>query len=651
MKTTAIAFPYQLQPFELIVDNFAGGGGASTGIEMATGRSPDIAINHDAKALALHRANHPTTLHFCEDVFDVSPLAVTKGQPVGLGWFSPDCKHFSRAKGGKPVDKNVRALAWVVVRWAEEVSPRVIFLENVKEFLTWGPLLPDGRPDPATKGDTFRDWVAQLQALGYVVEWRVLKACDFGAPTSRERLFVVARRDGYPIAWPAPTHGPGRAAPYRTAAECIDWTIPVPSIFGRAKPLKENTERRIARGIMKYVLKAPKPFIVRTAHGEVGADGRKRGRGEHPLAEPLPTITTSKDFAVVSPSLIPLTHHGDRRVHPLGEPAPTITGANRGEHALLAPLVARIGQTGGNGAYVNDARDPLTTVTTKAEHLLVAPSLIQQGWGERDGQAPRCLDITSPIGTIVADGNKHALVASFMAKHYGGNETPGSSLAKPLDTITTVDHNAVVACQLQRDFGRSVGAPLDGPAPTTTAGGGGHQAMVASHMVKLRGGPADHQVTAQDLREPAPTFTAGGNHAGVVHAFLTKYYGAEGQDQSLADPLHTITTRDRFGLVTVDVDGEPYVMVDIGMRMLEPAELFACQGFPARYRINVEHNGKRLTKSDQVRMVGNSVCPDLAAALVRANMGAEAGKTGWYAPEEVTAGQLSMFDLPGMAMA
>jgi len=327
---------------ELVVDNFAGGGGASTGIERAIGRPVDVAINHDPEAVAMHQANHPQTLHLCESVWDVNPREVCAGRRVGLAWFSPDCRHFSKAKGGKPVEKKIRGLAWVAVRWAATVQPRVICLENVEEFVTWGPLTHDGRPCPRNRGREFRAFVNALQRLGYAVEWRELRACDYGAPTSRKRLFLIARRDGQPIAWPEPTHGPGRK-PYRTAAECIDWSIPCPSIFERERPLAEATLRRVAAGIQRYVIDAAEPYIVRLGH----------------------------------------TGHGD-------------------------------------AGKVRSVREPLSTITSKAEHLLVAPTLVQTGYGERSGQAPRVPGLEKPVGTIVAGGQKHALVAAFLAKHYTG---------------------------------------------------------------------------------------------------------------------------------------------------------------------------------------------------------------------------------------
>lgn len=414
-----------------------------------------------------------------------------------------NCKHFSKAKGGKPVDKSIRGLAWVVIRWARDVRPRIIIVENVEEFKTWGALGPDNKPCPIQKGQTFRRWVGELKALGYRVEYKELRACDFGAPTTRKRLFIVARRDGLPIVWPEPTHGPGRAQPYRTAADCIDWSLPCPSIFGRKKPLAENTLRRIARGLKKYVLESADPFIVRIGHTGHGDSGKVRG-----INSPLGTVTTKAEHCLVTPQIIHLTHHGERRAHIGLEPLPTITGANGGELAL---------------------------------------------------------------------------VSAFLAKHYGG--VTGQDLGKPLGTVTTVDHHS----------------------------------LVTSHMVKLRGSTATHQQTAQDLREPASTITAGGLHLAEVRAFLIKYYGTDG-DPVLADPLHTITTKHRFGLVTVA--GQDYQIADIGLRMLSPKELFLCQGFPEAYKFAIKYQGKPLSKAAQVRMCGNSVSPPCGAALILANLGA-----------------------------
>jgi DNA (cytosine-5)-methyltransferase 1 len=487
---------------ELVVDLFAGGGGASTGIEQAIGRHVDIAVNHDAVAVSLHQANHPQTRHHVSDVFEVDPLAVTGGQAVGLLWASPDCKHFSKAKGGKPVSKRVRGLAWVVVKWAKLVRPRIICLENVEEFQTWGPLV-DGRPCPMRKGATFGRWKGQLERLGYRVEHRELRACDYGAPTIRKRLFLVARCDGMPIVWPQATHAakPAKGSgmkPWRTAAECIDWTLACPSIFERDRPLADATLRRIAHGVMRYVINAAQPYIV------------------------------------------------------------------------------RIGQTGhGDAGKVRGITEPLSTVTTKAEHLLCSPTLITAGYGERPGQQPRVPGLDKPLGTVTAGGRHHALVAAFLAKHYTG--VVGSDLAEPIGTVTSVDHHS----------------------------------LVAANMVKLRG-----TSTAAAADEPLHTISAGGTHHGEVRALLTKYYGT-GDGQGLEEPLHTVTTKPRFGLVTVA--GQHYEIADIGMRMLQPRELYRAQGFPASYIIDRGADGRVLPKDAQVRMCGNSVCPPLAEALVRAN--------------------------------
>lgn len=506
-----------LEPDEIIVDCFAGGGGASLGIEWATGRSPDEAINHSATALAIHEANHPASRHHHSDIWEVDPLEVARGRRVGLLWLSPDCTHFSRAKGGKPISKKIRVLAHVAVRYAKAVRPRVICLENVEEFLGWGPIArATGKADPARKGRSFRGFVRQLRRLGYVVEWRLLRGCDFGAPTIRKRLFFVARCDGQPIRWPVPTHGRGRAQPWRTAAECIDWSLPCPSIFltkeegsaiGVKRPLAAATLRRIARGVQRYVIDAAQPFIA-------GVGGRA------------------------------------------GQSSP------------------------------RSVDQPYQTVTSKADAVLVVPTLIQTGYGERQGQAPRTLDLHQPLGTVVGCGQKHALVAAFMAKHYGGNETPGAPLTEPVHTITATDHNALVTAHIATYYG----------AKRETGDGRG-----------------------QSLDAPLATQGTANRHA-LVRAFLVAYYGGDRDGQSLADPMRTVTARDRLGLVTIH--GTEYAIADIGMRMLTPRELATAQGFPASYRLDVTLNGKRISKRAQVEMVGNSVNPHVACALVRANLGA-----------------------------
>ncbi len=556
-------------PGELIVDNFAGGGGASTGIEWALGRSPDIAINHDKTALAMHKANHPRTLHLCEDVWNVDIKAVVAGRPVGLAWFSPDCKHFSKAKGGKPVEKKIRGLAWVALRWAGLVRPRVIVLENVEEFQQWGPLV-DGHPCKRRAGMTFKRWCTQVRNLGYVLEFAERRAKLDGAPTIRKRLFVIARNDGKPIVWPEATHGPGKI-PYRTAAECIDWTLPCPSIFlskeeGRKvncnRPLADNTMERIAKGVYKYVLDCAEPFIVN------------------------------------------LTHQGGLRVESLNEPMRTITGAKRGEKALVSPHLQMMSQ----GGRVEPADEPMRTICTEK-------------------------------------GGARSLITPFLAG-VGGRmgQTPARSVDKPYHTTTAKADTVLAAPLLTRSFKQSIGSAIDQPMPTVMPNGGGKTAETLAFLSKMRG-----TNIGLDARTPLHTVSAGGNHfaainarlvqvsdgdypetAFMVAAFLIKYYGTD-QDQHLDEPLHSITTKDRFAVVMVTIRGIDYVIVDIGMRMLTPRELFRAQGFPDSYiierGIRIADHGEalnlfdteiELTRTEQIRMCGNSVSPYPAMAIVRA---------------------------------
>jgi DNA (cytosine-5)-methyltransferase 1 len=557
---------------ELVIDLFAGGGGASTGIEQAIGRHVDIAINHDPEAVNLHQANHPQTRHFVSDVFEVDPLEVTEGRPVGLLWASPDCKHFSKAKGGKPVSKKIRSLAWVVVKWAKLVKPRVIFLENVEEFQTWGPLekrtfnwiddLGQNQtgvrefPDQKRKGETFAIWKRQLENLGYVIEHKELRACDYGAPTIRKRLFLIARCDGMPIVWPEPTHAaPDSLAikakklkPWRTAADCIDWTITAPSIFERKKPLAEATNRRIAKGIMRYVVDAKEPYIVKQA----------------------------------APFLTEHANASSQRTFAADEPLRTQMAQVKGGHFAL-----------------------------------VVPTLIQTGYGERPGQAPRVPGLDKPLGTLVAT-QKHALVSAFMTKFNTGSI--GFSADSPMHTITAggeqarpgtaITQGIVAAHMVHMGHGeqsadgskrwshgvRDVVQPLN-----TITASGAPGALVTSNLLKLNG---DNVEITQNT------------HHDEVRAFMVTYYGTD-QNPALLDPLHTITTKDRFGLVMVK--GEPYAIVDIGLRMLAPRELYRAQGFPESYAIDKGADGRPLTKTAQVRMCGNSVCPPLARAIVSAN--------------------------------
>lgn len=596
---------------EVVADNFAGGGGASLGIELALGRSPDLAVNHDAEAIAMHAANHPTTRHYRESVWEVDPIVACQGKGCALAWFSPDCKHHSKAKGGKPRDQKIRGLAWVAITWAHRVKPRVIALENVEEFREWGPLHRTGeragKPIAARKGETFRAFVRKLERLGYVVEHRLLRACDYGAPTTRRRLFLIARRDGRPIVWPAPTHGKGGELlglkPYRTAAECIDWSIPCPSIFDRDRPLADKTLARIARGIRKFVLEAGRPFVIPVNHG---------GHGRR-----------------------------DHRVHDVDAPPPTVTGGQRGEFAVASATLVRTahgdvdasGKRRGIGSH--DIEQPLPTVCAGGGDFAIAvPYLVHRSNGERVGQEPRIYDAQKPLGTIVAQGQKHALCAAFLAKHYGGNESAagGTPMAAPVDTITSQDHHSVVAAHLVRYNTERTEAEVRGGKvddPISTVDTSRRHGLVATHLVKFQGTSEAHlNASAHGMDAPMPTVTAQGNKLAQVAAFLVKYYGAEqGQHQGVDAPLDAVTTKPRFGLITVTIDGEEYVVADIGMRMLEPRELFRAQGFHDGYEIApVGPKGKPLSKTAQIRMCGNSVSPPVAAAIVQANLGAAAAR-------------------------
>lgn len=591
--------PQYLLPIddELVVDLFAGGGGASTGIEAAIGRHVDIAINHDADAVSLHEANHPQTRHFCSDVFEVDPLQATGGRPVGLLHASPDCTHHSQARGGQPRSRAIRSLSWVVHRWAGTLSkrgcgPRVITLENVEQILQWSPLVakrcpktgrvirtdgtvaPAGErtpideqflvPDTSRKGHNWRHFVEGLRRMGYVVQWRSLVAADFGAPTTRTRLFMVARNDCAPIVWPAPTHHkkPGRGQRrWRAAAECIDWSLPTPSIFERPRPLADATLRRIAKGVRKYVLEAAQPFVL------------------------------------------------------------------------------RIAQQGALGPNVRGVDEPVSTVTSKAEHALVAPTLVQAGYGEQQGQAPRALDLQQPLGTVVAGGMKHALASAVLLGVGGRAAQTEPRPANETHFTTTGKADAAVAvaymAQMNGGFHTSPGHSLDRPCSSITAAGSQQQLVAAmlthAYSSNTCGGEGD-------LRLPAKTITTGGHHALLecrlspeaeegalrVAAFLMRYYGEGGQLGDPELPLATITTRDRLALVTVTIQGTPYVVVDIGLRMLQPRELYSCQGFPSSYIIDRRADGRPLPKSAQVRMCGNSVSPRPMEALVRENYAAPA---------------------------
>ncbi|AYF01306.1 DNA methyltransferase [Paracoccus yeei] len=669
----------------LIIDSFAGGGGASTGIEVALGRSPDVAINHSANALALHAANHPETLHLDSNIWDVEPMTVTQGRHVGLLWASPDCKHFSKAKGGAPRDRNIRDLAWVVVKWAEFAKPDVICMENVEEFVTWGPVDNDGQPIKELAGTTFELWVKRLKKAGYKVQWRELRACDYGAPTIRKRWFLVARRDGRPIAWPKPTHGnpasaevrKGKLQPWRTAAECIDWSLPCPSIFDSSadimakhglravRPLAVNTLARVARGMQRYVIEAQNPFLVSLK----GADRRDR-----PVNAPHPTVLAGGGHsALVVPSVVGCGGRaGQSRPRSGDEPFATITAKADAcvTTALLAPSIQRFN----GGATGQDLREPMATVTANswikkpggaAPLGLLAPYLATF-YGHADGRGKRAADLIEPLRTVTVE-NRHAVVAPVLtyAQQGGGNR----DARDPHHTIcaSKKDQNSLIAATMvQTGYGERQGQSpraLDVAAPLgTVVAGGAKHAPVAAFLAQQNGGPRMGAHAGHDLREPISTIAASGSHQTPVAAWFAKYYGT-GDGARTDEPMHTVTVKDRMGhmqaalaappfapehhararqvaeflrahnawdggeFVTLEVDGAAYVVIDIGMRMLTPRELFRAQGFPDDYVIEGVWDGldtdhpqfRAFAKDVQVSCCGNSVCPPLAAAIVGAN--------------------------------
>lgn len=569
---------------EIAVDGFCGGGGWSTGFELGICRPVDVGINHDAAAIDMHKKNHPYTRHYQANIFEVDPEEACQGRKVGWAHFSPDCKHFSRAKGAKPVNKQIRSLAWVVIQWAAAVHPRIISMENVPEFLTWGPCIAlrgeHGRvmkrtvlkgkngkeiiklveaekgenvplqlraltPDPKRKGKTFQQFVLHLQALGYAVEWNELTASKLGAPTSRKRLFLMARRDGKPIVWPKPTHGDPKSAevrsgelePWHTAAEIIDWSLPCPSIFDRKKPLAENTLKRIAKGLQKFVIDNPEPFIVQVNHSGESF----RGQG---LDKPMPTVTAKHGFGVVTPYIM----------------------CNNAEN---------LGR---------DIQDPVPTITTGNRNFLAAPTLIQYHT-EQSEREHRGQDMEQPLQTVDA-ANRYGLATAFISKYFGdGEQGTGSKADAPLGTITAIDHNSVCAAT----------------------------------MIQF-----NNHCDGIDVQAPLPTITAQSNHFAEVRALLIKYYGV-GVGQPVTQPLDTITAKDRFGLVTVK--GVDYQIIDIGLRMLTPRELYNAQGFPPDYEIETDCYGNAYPKKEQVARCGNAVPPAFATALVRANWPEACGKT------------------------
>ena len=543
---------------EIIVDNFAGGGGASTGIELACGRPVTIAINHDPDAILMHKTNHPYTEHYQASVWDVDPREVCRGRPVGLLWASPDCKHFSKAKGGKPVDKKIRGLAWIALRWAGTVRPRVIILENVEEFQTWGPVRR-GKPVKARAGETFQKFVRQLAALGYDIQWRELVAADYGAPTIRKRFFLVARCDGRPILWPERTHAPadspevraGLLEPWRSAAEIIDWSLPCPSIFdtkeeiraryglAAQRPLKPNTLRRVARGVDKFVIKSANPFLVVVNHA-----GEFRGRE---IGDPLQTITAKHGYGVASPAMVPwtVTNTTNSTGHPVNEPIDTA-------------------RTGGGGGQMFLGASMIQYHTEQSEHV-------------------RGQKITKPIMTIDA-ANRYGLTAATLVKYYGTDQH-GQKIQDPLHTVTAKARSALMATHLVKMKGTNLGGPMSEPVQTITAGGG-HFGVVTTVVVKA---------------EPGANLKHWPEIRGLLNTYCGYHLGPE-------------------DVILFEIGGAAYFMADIGLRMMIPRELYAANGFPPDYIIDRDYLGNAYGKSKQVARCGNAVPPPFATALVRANL-------------------------------
>lgn len=539
--------PHLAADADVDVDLFAGGGGASTGYEQAMGKSPDIAINHDMEALAMHMANHPDTIHYCQTIINVHPLTATGGRLVRDLWASPDCTHFSKAKGGKPRSQNIRDLAWTVVRWARLTRPKRISLENVEEFKTWGPLDAEGQPIKARAGETFHKWIAALKKLGYSVSWRELRACDYGAPTIRKRLFLCARLDGKRISWPNPTHGApdslpvkaGKLKPWRTAAECINWEDPAPSIFDRKKPLAENTQRRIAEGIRRYVLTAQKPFLV--SYYGPKRPGDFRGAG---LDEPLKTQTTENRFGLVSPMIVKPNHtasyyncfRGQSVENPLG----VITQAP-GFAACSAYLVTP--NHSGENFRGQSVEQPVGTMTGKGSFCLTTPHLISiDHKGKRGEFRAACREVEEPLSTITQE-NRHALItANMIVKNYSG--VVGHEIEKPLGTITSIDHHSLVSASIIGCGGPSyAGEPVAVNRPMGTIIATNHKAV---SIVKLRG-----TNIGSEAGTPLHTISAQGLHHGLMPASLTQYYSGGGQYASCTEPMRTSTTNDRIAVQAI----------------------------------------------------------------------------------------------------
>lgn len=624
---------------ELIIDNFAGGGGASVGIELATGRPVDIAINHDPDAIAMHKVNHPYTQHYQEDVFAINPEEVTGGRPVGIAWFSPDCKHFSRAKGNKPVEHKIRGLSWVIIKWVmSSVAPRCIFMENVEEIQTWGPLVEDAegkiRPDPARSGETFKAFIGMLSSgvspdcpalaeaceflniergsedekclikgLGYNLEYRTLKACDYGAPTIRKRFYLVARNDGKPIVFPQATHGNGKGLkPYRTASGCIDWSIPCPSIFERKKPLVKNTLRRVARGLDKFVIKNPKPYIL-----EMNFDNQFQD-----IDKPMSTQTSVNKHYVVTPTLVECSHKSGAGIHNVMDPLNTVTG--KACFAVSSPFLTKFQQN----SIGQESEKPFDTVMPGAIRFgAITPYIVPIGYGENKNQAPRVNSVNEPTSTVVSSCKQY-ITTPFLSKYFSGAGAKASGAKSPVPTITAKDHNSLVATNIVHYYGGADhSSKSDSPIPTVTTLP--RHYLCASNLCVLR-----KNMDGKSMDEPVPTLTTSAGHFAEIKTYLLPVDTDQdlhhwNEVRNLLNEYADYSIKDNEILI-IEIDGTPYFIGDIGMRMLKAEELKLAQGFPIDYIIDIEsHIGKRYSEAKQIARLGNAVCPPVATALIRAN--------------------------------
>lgn len=639
---------------EIIVDNFAGGGGASTGIELASGRPVAIAINHDPDAILLHKTNHPYTTHLQASVWDVDPIEVCAGRPVGLAWFSPDCKHFSKAKGSALVDKNIRGLAWIVLRWAGTVRPRVIMLENVEEFQTWGPVRK-GKPVKKKAGQTFQKFIQQLTDLGYTVEYREIIAADFGAPTTRKRFVLVARCDGKPIVWPERTHAPrdseevksGKLQPWKPAADIIDWSLPAYSIFASKqeikekfgvnaqRPLAKNTLRRVIRGVDKFTIKSGDPFLIECNHG---GDGHIRS-----TQDPVNTLTAKYTGDVAQPVMAPFTfsNTGGSVGSPASEPVHTIRTAGgqilaaanliqyhteqsekvRGQtmkdtimtvdssnrYGLVTAQLMSIGQTGG-GDRIRDVRDPAPTTVSKQEACLISGQLVEY-YGNGNP-----LNAKDPLHTVTAH-DREAVVSAHLSEFRAASI--GRDLREPAGTVTSHDHEGMVSAHIQKFYGGIIGQDAREPMPTITAID--HNALCAAHVVKFKG-----QELGQNPRDTLNTITAQGLEYADCRAVLVKADGTEhlGYWNEIRKLLneHCDYSLEDDEVIMLIIGGITYFIADITLRMLTPRELYNAMGFPIDYAIDRDYKGNVYPKNKQVARCGNAVCPPLAEAMVRANL-------------------------------